>query len=266
VYAVDNLYQNGVVMSIENSSLTASGNVDRDTTLTAAIYNVAPTACGGSGGGGGGGSNTVVFVGMNSAIFDAAVTKPTGTAQNDLILLVCSCNAGAQTITPPAGFTPAGSTQSCTDGTSAVFYKVAGGSEPATYTVVYSDGANSTGCYVYRGASTSTPIDVATQAVYNIAASGTITISTPTATTNYANSLVLWIAACNHVTESASVSYTQPAGYTNRGQVYCGSFASLCVADMTKVATGATGVISGSCVVGTGASNTMGFTVALKVA
>lgn len=83
--------------------------------------------------------------------------KPTGTASGDLMIWVCGGSPST-----PAGWTLLGSADS---GTSSqlfvrVFYKVAGGAEPSSYTATTSNSWSNACCIsTYRGQSTTTPID-----------------------------------------------------------------------------------------------------------
>lgn len=90
--------------------------------------------------------------------YNTSVTcnKPTGTASGDLMIWVCGGSPAT-----PAGWTLLGSANS---GTSSqlfvrVFYKVAGGAEPSSYTATVSTSwSNACGISTYRGQGT-TPID-----------------------------------------------------------------------------------------------------------
>lgn len=83
--------------------------------------------------------------------------KPTGTASGDLMIWVCG-----GTPSTPSGWTLLGSADS---GTSSqlivrVFYKVAGGAEPSSYTATCSNAWSNACCIsTYRGQDTTTPID-----------------------------------------------------------------------------------------------------------
>lgn len=70
----------------------------------------------------------------NGAGDSLAVNKPVGTAQGDLIVIGSYWEADTQTITPASGFTEAGVIDNAGAFQLQVWYKVAGSSEPATYT------------------------------------------------------------------------------------------------------------------------------------
>jgi hypothetical protein len=86
------------------------------------------------------------------------VTKPSGTAQNDLLLAFFTSNS--QNCTPPTGFT-----EISDDVTEVfrmqIFYKIAGSSEPSNYTFsVNSDAPIVCSVVALRGIDTSDPIDI----------------------------------------------------------------------------------------------------------
>ena len=91
--------------------------------------------------------------------YNSSVTcnKPTGTASGDLMIWVCGGSPST-----PSGWTLLGSADS---GTSSllfvrVFYKVAGGAEPSSYTATVSTSWSNACCIsTYRGQSSTTPID-----------------------------------------------------------------------------------------------------------
>lgn len=108
----------------------------------------------------------ITHVGTNHATTGSGtsvtVTKPAGTTSDDLLLAFFSSNN--QNCTPPAGFTEIADEVTETFRCQ-VFYKVAGGSEPANY--AFSVGSNailvaSVACL--RGIEASSPIDIAASA------------------------------------------------------------------------------------------------------
>ena len=126
--------------------------------------------------------NTVTFVATQSQGITAGttstVTKPTGTTTND-VMWAAVAYAGTPTITPPSGWTLY-ITQAGTGVTMLVYYKLAGGSEPANYQWTYSANTNA---YV--------------------------SIST------YRNCYAaMFLDGTNYVANSASTSFTFPGGIT----------------------------------------------------
>lgn len=61
------------------------------------------------------------------------VSKPTGTAEGDMLIAMMSATAGGASITPPAGWTAVGEGGTASSTRTAVWYRVAGASEPASY-------------------------------------------------------------------------------------------------------------------------------------
>ncbi len=102
-----------------------------------------------------------------------SIAKPTGTVQNDVILLIANCydDTSAATYTWPSGFAQIGSVifenrkRTLSAGTHSqslgVAWKVAGGSEGSTYTVTNGNSQyQNLTAVTYTGNDTTTPIDV----------------------------------------------------------------------------------------------------------
>ncbi len=95
----------------------------------------------------------------STTVTSIAVPKPAGTVSGDFLLADIS-ERGTPTITPPSGWTLLNSTASGTTVTDAVYYKVAGSSEPASYTFSFSTATSATGAIMgYVGVDTTNPID-----------------------------------------------------------------------------------------------------------
>lgn len=92
---------------------------------------------------GGGGCQEPTFRAAADAESGAAssvtVTKPTGTASGELMVAIVNWNTNG-TITPPSGWTEKNTVTAFSGGTTGLYYKVAGGSEPADYTWSFSNG------------------------------------------------------------------------------------------------------------------------------
>lgn len=115
---------------------------------------------------------TFVAAGAYASNSSTSVTlaKPTGTASGDAEVMCVSVitTVATGTITTPAAWTVAQSTGAANDGTGAfvntyLFYKVAGGAEPSTYTVSYNTGgtiAAMDGVIVdYTGTAAASPVN-----------------------------------------------------------------------------------------------------------
>src|SRR5262249_11448319 len=110
-----------------------------------------------------------------------AVSIPTGTAQNDVMLAQIAVIGGTgQTITPPSGWTLIRRDNSTNKDAQAIYYKVAGSSEPASYTfTVSASNKIVAGIVSYSGVDVSNPIDVSSGAN----GTGTATLTAPSLTT-----------------------------------------------------------------------------------
>lgn len=127
-----------------------------------------------------------------SAGGDPVVTKPTGTAQFDLMLAM-GVTTGAQTITPPAGW----NTHPQSNSTARpLYWKLAGGSEPANYTFVTSGAAN---CLVvistYRGVDQTSPFAGTAGFISTSSLAMTISAATPSIAC-YLAQMVVKLSVC----------------------------------------------------------------------
>lgn len=124
------------------------------------------------------------------------VNKPTGTVAGDLIVLLCSSDVTG-TATPPTGFTNlvggSGLLQGC--------YKIAGGSEPSTYTYFIGGSTfRGTGAATFRGVS-----GIGVTGSRTTTSSSNVNISG--VTVPVANSILLAFTG-----SSGAVQFTAPSG------------------------------------------------------
>lgn len=95
-----------------------------------------------------------------------AVTAPTGIVAGDLLFAVCWSIGASDTWSAPSGFSPAIATLSGSNASVALFSKIAGGSEPGSYTFT---GSSSSGHYImlfcYRNASAVSANNLATATI-----------------------------------------------------------------------------------------------------
>lgn len=144
-----------------------------------------------------------------------AVSKPSGTVENDVLVAgIGGASASSESWTPPSGWTLIRQTNnsSTIDANLGTFYKVAGSSEPSSYT--WTGGNNAAHiAWIMRfdGADTSTPVDVSGENTGN----STDPVA-PSITTTQDN--VIKIACCAQV-NSTSQTYTPPSGYTERSDL-----------------------------------------------
>lgn len=140
------------------------------------------------------------------------VTKPAGTVADDILIAVVAWNSGA-TITPPAGWTLL---RTDTDGalTHKTYYKVAGGSEGASYQWSFSAGADAAAAVAaYSGGRTSSPINA-----HGGNADGDATVTAPSITTNKNNCKLVGLFAINGTTGigGGAGTWTPASGMTER--------------------------------------------------
>ncbi|HSX05827.1 MAG TPA: hypothetical protein VLF69_05130 [Candidatus Saccharimonadales bacterium] len=164
-------------------------------------------------------TSTIGFRSVSTATQASAasvvVNKPTGTSLGDVLIAYFTVYPGATTVTLPAptGWTPIGSLTSYTTADqiySQAFYKVAGGSEPSSYTFT-STVAKPCDISVaaYTGVDTNNPVDVSS------GNSGSSTTPTATAvTTTNANEMLLFLTSgFSGSISSGPANMTQRASY-----------------------------------------------------
>ena len=142
-------------------------------------------------------SSTIAFRAAASAAVDSGVLtltipKPTGTAQGDVMITSIAIRPSTATITLLAGWTLVRRTDNAlaTASSLAVYQKVAGASEPASYawTLGGAPTGAAGGIQTFSGVDTTTPIDVENGAATTAA---TTTPATPSITTRVANTMLV---------------------------------------------------------------------------
>ncbi len=143
----------------------------------------------------------------NATATTLVIPAPTGVASGDAMLAVVSVRA-APTITPPAGWTLVRQDANASTMRQAVFVRVAGGSEPASYTFNLSSAQSAAGGIVaYSGVDGTTPVEVHGG---QLNASST-SITAPSITTTGANRQIVGFFGTPVLT-----SMTPPGGMTER--------------------------------------------------
>jgi PKD-like domain/CARDB len=204
-------------------------------------------------------------------ITSIAVAKPSSLTCGDLLIGILVTDGSPGTITAPTNWTSINSGGAPT-GTPEVFvstwYRVAGASEPASYTWSWTT-AQTAVAYIIRivGADQANPIDASAAGVGS-GNTATITITCPTVTTTVANTLVLRIFgmdSCYGATganpgtliarESSRIDCASGSqGHTSGGAAYS-----------TQAGIGATGTANFTATgVGSGTWNWRGVTIAIK--
>jgi len=182
---------------------------------------------------GGGGSSTLT------------ITKPAGTAQNDVLIASIAVGPNTVTITPPAGWGLVRRTDNAsgTSNSLAVYNKLAGAAEPASYDWTFSAGNTGAagGIQAFSGADPTIEVENGQNT-----ASGTSS-ATPSVTTALINTMII----TSHGIGSAS-TWTWPAGMTETVDATGGS-AALETNYVLQAAAGASGAKSATATVtGTG--------------
>jgi hypothetical protein len=162
--------------------------------------------------------NTVAL----SSTSNTSFTKPTGTTSGDIILIIISAgNNPAVTVTAPSGFSSVTGFPVAYSGSGIgdswtvrfyAFYKVAGGSEGASYATSHSTASTEGIIYAISGANTTTPINPSpTSASHNGGGSGHATLTAPGITPAVDGSLVIWYGG---TWDAVGLISTQPTGTT----------------------------------------------------
>jgi RHS repeat-associated protein len=136
------------------------------------------------------------------------ITKPSGTATNDVLVASIAVTPSTATITPPSGWTLVRRLDNAgpTANSLAVYYKAAAASEPASYAWGVSGSSFTVGgIQGFTGIDTASPLDIENG---QSTPSGT-THATPSITTSVANAMLV----ASHAFAS-SQSWTPPSGMT----------------------------------------------------
>lgn len=168
-----------------------------------------------------------------------SVTKPIGVSQNDCLVLYVQTEASSAAPGTPSGFTLIGDQTATTQSLRVTtYYKVAGASEPASYSVTAGTGANwmELALIAVRGAATSTPVDVSAS---NSNGGSTSTSATANSITTTNIDFLLYYCADWNGAETLTV----PSGYTNQlNDTADGLF----INTKTQSASGSTGTATGT--------------------
>ena len=144
-----------------------------------------------------------------NSLASITINKPAGTVQGDLLVATVSHQSGGnRSMTAPAGWTAIAGTD-VFEGTNAHihgWYRVAGGSEPASYTFTMTggDGRDTAGGIIaISGANQATPINVS--AGQSNGSSPSPSVAAPSITTTVPNTLLIFAGS-----GATSATYTQP--------------------------------------------------------
>jgi hypothetical protein len=183
-------------------------------------------------------SPTDSWVGITLALRPAtgalSIAKPAGTVTDDVMIASIAVRPHTVTLTPPAGWTLVRrlDNSNASSNSLAVYSKVAGSSEPGSYT--WTVGAGHTGVaggiQTFAGADTTTPIDVEA----GQPTSG-LSVATPSVNTTVANTMLV----TSHAIANAD-TWTPPAGMTEAFDVI-GATQSIEGNHVLQAAAGSTG-------------------------
>lgn len=203
-----------------------------------------------------------------------SLARPSGTTNGDLLLMIISTDNSA-TWAWPSGFSDIGAGKvtdsGSTDGqTMGIGWKIAGSSEPVSYSATISGGSLSFSAAMLRitGAGAPYPVDAYdyTAITTGVATPPAITLSSPSITPTVDGTLILWVATGDS-NNTGDYSYTDPAGYSHvLGPNNNSVWSSIEVASLAQTSAAATGVLSGTVNLSNSASSTAGiaFSVAIK--
>lgn len=183
---------------------------------------------------------------LTSAAVDVTLTKPTGVVADDILLVYISRENGSTTgswaaVTPPSGWTQLQDTDLGAYNQMLVFWKRAGGSEPADYTFTWPgtpslfNPAGDAGIYAYQGVDTTTAIaDSAT--AENSGSANNLDAASVTADADGSKLVIFFMGGDGN---SGTQAITEPASMTQltKGSV---TYNKVTVAD-ENVVSGATG-------------------------
>lgn len=154
--------------------------------------------------------NYGVLLALRSAA-SLTITKPAGTVAGDVMIAAVTATPSSIPITPPTGWTLIQSQQQTANTSSVVsaFYRVAGASEPSSYTWILASGHAGAvgGILSYSGVDTAVPLDVSAKA----ATPKSLNHAAPSVTTTQTGDMLVTVHEY-----TSSRSWTPPAGMTER--------------------------------------------------
>ena len=176
------------------------------------------------------------------------VTKPTGTAEGDILVLAVASETATGTVTTDATYTfteATGSPITVTGdgGRLRLYFRVAGASEPASYAINCSASVSSIVLAAYSGRNASTtPHKISNNGVSTMTASpSTVTALGVTPTVNDCD--ILFIGGVDN-SSSGTSSWSKPSSMTDRGIASASNWTSVALADLTQTTATATGDIT----------------------
>lgn len=195
---------------------------------------------------------------------NVTIAKPTGTADNDLMIAEIGTDNAGSTITPPAGWTSRGKLTSAVDAATYEVFTKKAASEGANYVFVSSTPAAAGFIISYSGVNTSTPLDATTTTNTGTNGASPTTITGTAITTVTANCTIVWVAGLD-ANGAGDAVFTAPSSYTIRADAVGGSnFVNAGAADAAQPAAGSSGSLAGSATYSGGSAGWCAFVLALR--
>ncbi len=172
-----------------------------------------------------------------SATTTLDLAVPAGIVVNDFLVAQVAVRGGTgTTITPPAGWTLIRRDNATTNLAQAIYYHVASGSEPATYTWTITSNRAAGGMVAYQGVDASSPIDA--QSGANDTTNTSSAVAAAAVTTTVANDMLVGFFSIR-----SNSTFTPPAGMTEEydGTGGSGSGPAAEAADLRQAAIGSSG-------------------------
>ena len=205
------------------------------------------------------------------------VNKPTGVVTGDIMIanIANYCNGCTQSSASLSGWTLVAGTD-IERGRGTLLYKIATGSEPASYTFAVTGSSTFAvgGIVAFSGVNNTTPFDVTPSTSWTTASNASVT-NIPSITTLSTNTAVLLFGAAARLTSTTNANFsntnwtmTSPATLTELFDVGNNAGNSACIgaAWATKAATGATGAGRVNCTVNTNSRLMAGIALVLDPA
>lgn len=207
-----------------------------------------------------------------NASADTVNVSMSATAQSgDYLIATCAWDATSGTVTWPSGFTQRGIlTSTVNGGRTAWADKIAGGSEPSSYTISENSGSTSiaAGVVAYSGVDNTTPRDVTPTALLSPSDGDPYDVIATGVATGTANRWLVWIGGIDQNGGGAITSSppsASPATWTERVDVSDLVWSNIAVYDCTDVAgTHTSNVTAVQTSPTTGSGGPMGYLIALR--
>jgi hypothetical protein len=166
------------------------------------------------------------------------IAEPAGTQSADVLVAHMIVRTAGNTITPPAGWNLVLRQDSSSSISTASYVKVAGSSEPVSYTWSFGTaGQASGGIASYIGVNTTTPVD-ASHAQYN---NSTSNVDNTGVTTTTANDMLVYAVGITVVT-----TVNVPSGFTQEWSTSSNSSTTSEMSQKIFSSIGATGTVHGT--------------------